>query len=403
MSSLMRVAVENSMKTRRDQEQRRSRRNRNQPPRPLINSTDEALRILQALQGPRNPDAGLGKASASSVNKRFVSPLADYHEMVRKITISQYAVDKYNPPAIRPSQASSAGSSSMCLDPECESSTVGRVEGGKAPATVPRFNTNKENNVPTVVGIGASSMPPPKTSKILAIGSLVDDSEEREKEERRVEAYYKAVSLNLPSGTIYVAYLSRLPPDWERPFYQCGDDECTFHSDMNAGQLYKFAQQRECERAMDLTEKRMLAPPKIKFHWQLYTNYTVKEASNLHTAVARFAYPSMLAAASAKTMAWDDRTRLWEDQFDSDDDDIGTDDTGYETDLTTYTNRMAKVPTRVTVTRVTPALKKKKSIVMQRRQRHKNIQSAVNRNVDFDDNVVFGDDDDDDEIFDRST
>jgi len=164
----------------------------------------------------------------------------------------------------------------------------------------------------------------------------------------------------------------------------------------NGSPQYKFAQERECERALDLKEKRMLAPPTFKFHWQLYTHYTVKEASNLHTAEARSAYPSTVAEVSGlKTSVWYE-TRLWEDESESGDD-SRTEDTGYETDLSTYSNRIAKVPTRVAVTRITPTLKRKKSIIMQRNQRRKNTQSAANRDADLGDNIVFGDDDDDDD------
>lgn len=141
----------------------------------------------------------------------------------------------------------------------------------------------------------------------------------------------------------------------------------------------------------------MLAPPKINFHWQLYTHYTVKEASNLHTAVAQYAYPSAVAETlGRKAPTWGDETRLWEDESDSSEEN-GTEDTGYETDLSNYSNQNAKAPIKVAVTRVTPAIRWKKSIIMQRNQRLKNTQSAVaavNLDEDLGDNVVFGDDDD---------
>ena len=145
----------------------------------------------------------------------------------------------------------------------------------------------------------------------------------------------------------------------------------------------------------------MLAPPKIKFHWQLYTLYTVKESSNLRTAEPQFAYPSGTGhIPQEKTSARDNETQLWEDDYDG----STAEDTGYETDFSAYSNRTPQVPTRVTVTRVTPTLKKKKSIIMQRNLRRKNSRSAINRDTDMGDGVVFGDDDDDDDdVFDRST
>ena len=160
---------------------------------------------------------------------------------------------------------------------------------------------------------------------------------------------------------------------------------------------------------MDLTERRMLAPPKIKFRSQLYTHYTVKTASNLHTAEPQLAYPSAMAdctkfqpcgeAPDTKNLSGGNGGKLWHDESDSDDD-TGTEDTGYETDLSTYTNRSAKAPIRVAVTRVVPRLKQKKSIIMRHFLRHKYSQSVASRGADLNCDVVFGDDDDDD-TFDR--
>ena len=167
----------------------------------------------------------------------------------------------------------------------------------------------------------------------------------------------------------------------------------------NGSRQYKFAQERECERALDLKEKRMLAPPVGKFHWQLYTHYVVKETSNLHIADAGSAYPSAVTEVSGRNTSGWYETRLWEDEGC---DDGRTGDTGCEADLSSNSNRVTKVPTRVPVTRITPTLKKKKSIIMQRNQRRKNTHSAANRDTDFGDNIVFGDDDGDDaHIFDR--
>ena len=161
---------------------------------------------------------------------------------------------------------------------------------------------------------------------------------------------------------------------------------------------------------MDLTERRMLAPPKIKFRWQLYTHYTVKTASNLHTAEPWLAYPSAMAdctkfqpygqALGTKDLSGGDGGKLWQDESDSDDD-TGTEDTGYETDLSTYTNRSAKAPIRVAVTRVIPRLKQKKSIIMRHFLRHQYSQSVASHEAALSCDVVFGDNEDDDDIFDR--
>jgi len=160
----------------------------------------------------------------------------------------------------------------------------------------------------------------------------------------------------------------------------------------------------------------MLAPPKVKFHWQLHSHYTVKEASNLHTSEVQFAYPTVLGDYSptverllhvygqglgVRGSDWGDESKLWED--DSESDDSRTEDTGYETDLSTHIHRIMEVPRRVPVTGITPTFKKKKSIISQRNQRRKYIRSAAREGTALEDNVVFAsNEDDDDDIFDHS-
>ncbi|KAF8454478.1 hypothetical protein BGX38DRAFT_265210 [Terfezia claveryi] len=410
-SSVLRMAVENRMKIiRHQEEQRRAPRNENNPPPTPLTPLNGASRIIQIAQGSRDPDTDQGRLHPSqqtSVNNKLPgSPLANPTEKLHKATIAQFAVENYNPPVTRFSQEPSGTSTAFmsststedtsldCSDAESGSSIEGTMQNGTSSPAVSRFNPNKLSDILTTMVLDAN-MPAPKSSPALTIPVFSQDPKEKEEEEQRLEAFYEATSRKLPWGSIYVTYLSRLPLDWQRPLYKCEDDDCTFHYDMDANKTYKFAQERECERSLDVKERRMLAPPKINFHWQLYTHYTVKEASNLHTAVAQNAYPSAVAETPGrKASTWDDETRLWEDESDSSDKN-GTEDTGYETDLSNYSNQIAKAPSRVAVTRVTPAIKRKKSIIMQRNQRRKNTQSAVSSDEDLGDNVVFGDDDDD--------
>jgi len=234
-SLLLRVAVENRMKISRDaEEQRRAPRNQNQRPPPPPTSPNKAHRIMHIVQGSPNPDADQGKPQPSQQNsgKRFWSSRLAGESLRR----AQFALENYNPPLTRSSLESSANSSAYvsstrtadtspdCSDTESEVSMEEmKTHKGISSGAAPRFN-------PSLV----------PTTSTLAYGCR----EKEEEEERRIEAFYEAISLNLPHGTIYVTYLNRLPADWQRPLYQCEDRDCTFHNGVNTNKTVSTCRAR---------------------------------------------------------------------------------------------------------------------------------------------------------------
>ena len=229
-SSLLRVAAENRLKiSQHEQEQRRAPRNLNQPPTTLLASPNASHQITQAAQGSQHPDAS--------------QPLAAVK--LRKATIAKYAVQNYNPPAPHSSLESSvdfsdygslagtADTSLDCSDTESEDTMEENEAQNGVPAAASHLNPEELNDLLTAVGAGLNSMPAAETSPASHSQTPAHVSEEQEEENRRVEAYYEAVSRNLPRGTIYVAYLRRLPADWQRPLYQCEDLDCAFHNFVN--------------------------------------------------------------------------------------------------------------------------------------------------------------------------
>ena len=219
------------MKIRRhEEEQRHAPSQQNQPPSPHIIPPDEALRALHLAEGSPDPDAALGKPQRVVTNRQLSSPLAELKERLHRDTMSHFTVDKYNPPVTRPPQNFSVASLA-CLS---SANTTGTT-------SLNGVDTESES----WVGVSANKMPTPKSSQLLAIPICGARSEEKEKEEQRIDAFYEAVSRNLPRGTIYVTYLSRLPPDWRRPLYHCGGDDCAFHNDVNLGKVVRKCRKKQ--------------------------------------------------------------------------------------------------------------------------------------------------------------
>jgi len=229
------------MKITRDaEEQRHNPRNHIQRPPPTPISLNQAIRIMQVPQGFLNPDAEQGKPqhSQQAFRKRFSrSRLAG-----ERLPGTQLALENYNPPPTRSRESlansSSYGSSSLtagtgldCSDKEFKSTMEEKTQNGTSSGAASRLNPHELNTNLTAVGRSASNMQALKTSPVPTTSILASGCDDKEEEdEHRIDGFYAALALNLPYGSIYVTYISRLPADWQRPIYQCADRDCAFHN-----------------------------------------------------------------------------------------------------------------------------------------------------------------------------